>query len=127
MKLPSISQTSSSKDSSTSIPNAQLKKAINLIEKGKVVQEELDLTKQQVENLNIALLNDKLLIAEYHTKDSLNNKIIQALRISNANHRSMVVNLEDALTIQKKVTRKQKFKKWLTLVLGIGIGYLSFH
>ena len=49
-----ISQTASTSDSTyVSIPSYQLKKAINIIEKSKVTEKELILTKEKVINLEV--------------------------------------------------------------------------
>ena len=65
-----------------------------------------------------------LVIAEYSNKDSISQRVISS-------YKSMVVNLESSLanakainTIDKIQNRKQKLKKWYTLVIGIGIGFL---
>ena len=65
-----------------------------------------------------------LVIAEYSTKDSISQRVISS-------YKSMVVNLESSLanaksinTIDKIQNRKQKLKKWYTLVIGVGIGFL---
>jgi hypothetical protein len=65
-----------------------------------------------------------LVIAEYSTKDSISQRVISS-------YKSMVINLESSLanaksinTIDKIQNRKQKLKKWYTLVIGVGIGFL---
>ena len=123
LQLSSISQTSN--DSSlVSIPSYQLKKAINLIEKGKVVEQELSLSNQKILLLDESMRKKDLVIAEYSTKDSISQRVISS-------YKSMVVNLESSLanaksinTIDKIQNRKQKLKKWYTLVIGVGIGFL---
>ena len=123
LQLSSISQTSN--DSSlVSIPSYQLKKAINLIEKGKVVEQELSLSNQKILLLDESMRKKDLVIAEYSNKDSISQRVISS-------YKSMVVNLESSLanakainTIDKIQNRKQKLKKWYTLVIGIGIGFL---
>jgi glycerol dehydrogenase-like iron-containing ADH family enzyme len=123
LQLSSISQTSN--DSSLiSIPSYQLKKAINLIEKGKVMEQELNLSNQKILLLDESMKKKDLIISEYSTKDSISQRVINS-------YKSMVVNLESSLanaksinTIDKIRNRKQKLKKWYTLVIGVGIGYL---
>lgn len=116
-----ISQTS---DSVTCIPNSQLKKAINLIERGKVVEEELTVSNKKILLLDQSNKNKDLIILEYSSKDSIFQKTI-------GGYKAMVVNLESSLsnaksinTIDKIRNRKQKLKKWYSLIIGVGIGYL---
>lgn len=119
----SISQTS--KDSALiPIPAYQLKKAINLIEKGKVVEQELNLSNQKILLMDESLKKKDLIISEYSTKDTISQKAIYG-------YKKMVDNLEVSLanakainTIDKIKNRKQKLKKWYSLIIGVGIGYL---
>ena len=62
-------------DSVTCIPNTQLRLAINLIEKGKVTQEELDSTKQLVNYLNKRITTKDSLLYRYGQKDQVWKKI----------------------------------------------------
>ena len=73
MNLKGISQNLN--DSVTCIPNYQLRKAINLIEKGKVTQEELDSTKQLVIYLNKRITTKDSIILRYGQKDQYWKKI----------------------------------------------------
>ena len=116
-----ISQTS---DSVTCIPNSQLKKAINLIERGKVVEEELTISNKKILLLDQSNKNKDLIISEYSSKDSICQKTI-------GGYKAMVLNLESSLsnaksinTIDKIRNRRQKLKKWYSLIIGVGIGYL---
>ena len=121
--LESISQTSN--DSSLiSIPAYQLKKAINKIEKGKVIEQELELTKDKVSILNESLNNKDRIISEYSTKDSLSKKSIEG-------YKAILVNLESSIANEKKINlinklknRREKLKKWYSIVIGIAIGFL---
>jgi hypothetical protein len=119
--LRGISQTS---DSVTCIPNSQLKKAINLIERGKVVEEELTISNKKILLLDQSNKNKDLIISEYSSKDSICQKTI-------GGYKAMVLNLESSLsnaksinTIDKIRNRRQKLKKWYSLIIGVGIGYL---
>jgi hypothetical protein len=69
--LKGISQTASTSDSTfVSIPAYQLKKAINIIEKSKVTQKELDLTKEKVINLDKIIIGKDYVIKEHETNQS---------------------------------------------------------
>jgi len=119
--LRGISQTS---DSVTCIPNSQLKKAINLIERGKVVEEELTISNKKILLLDQSNKKKDLIISEYSSNDSICQKTI-------GGYKAMVLNLESSLsnaksinTIDKIRNRRQKLKKWYSLIIGVGIGYL---
>ena len=117
-----ISQNSS--DSVTSIPNYQLRKAINLIEKGKVAQEELDSTKQIVVYLNKRIEKKDSILILYGERD-LNWKKIDGVnkdKIGNLNQ--VITNSNKIIDIQAKSIRRGKFGKIALLVLGFGAGVL---
>ena len=117
-----ISQNSN--DSVTSIPNYQLRKAINLIEKGKVTQEELDSTKQLVVYLNNRIEKKDSILMLYGQRD-LNWKSIDGInkeKIGNLN--KVITNSNKIIDIQAKSIRRGKFGKIALLVLGFGAGVL---
>jgi len=117
-----ISQNSN--DSVTSIPNYQLRKAINLIEKGKVTQEELDSTKQLVVYLNNRIEKKDSILMLYGQRD-LNWKSIDGInkeKIGNLN--KVITNSNKIIDIQAKSIRRGKFGKIALLVLGFGAGII---
>jgi hypothetical protein len=122
MTLRGISQTSN--DSLTCIPNSQLKKAINLIEKGKVAEEELNVSNQKILLLDESMKKKDLIIQEYSSKDSIYQKSINSYKAMVANLETSLANAKSINTIDKIRNRKQKLKKWYSLVIGVGIGYL---
>lgn len=88
------------------------------------MEQELSLSNQKTLLLDESMRKKDLIILEYSTKDSISQRVINS-------YKSMVVNLESSLanaksinTIEKIRNRKQKLKKWYTLVIGVGIGYL---
>lgn len=117
-----ISQNST--DSVTSIPNSQLRKAINLIENGKVVKKELELTKERSVVLEYRISVKDSVISQYEKKEANWNKI-------DANYKSQIFNYEDyarnsqrIFEEQRKQIRGLKFKKWVGILAGFGIGYV---
>lgn len=123
LQLSSISQTS--KDSVLiPIPSFQLKKAINLIERGKVAEQELNLSNQKILLLDESLKKKDLIISEYSTKDSLSQKAIYGYKTMVDNLEKSLANHKAITTIDKIKNRKQKLKKWYSLIIGVGIGYL---
>jgi hypothetical protein len=65
-----------------------------------------------------------LVIAEYSTKDSISQRVISSYKSMVVNLESSLVNAKSINTIDKIQNRKQKLKKWYTLVIGVGIGFL---
>ena len=119
-----ISQTSN--DSITCIPNSQLKLAINKIEEGKVLKQELQLSKSSIVYLENSNITKDDIIKQYEKKDSLNSLIISGYKESINNLNSRINNSDFKYVLQSVKLKRQKFKKWGTLILGIGIGYLAF-
>ena len=68
-----ISQNSS--DSVTCIPNTQLRKAINLIENGKVVKKELELSNERTVLLEYRISTKDSIISQYVKKEDNWKKI----------------------------------------------------
>lgn len=124
VKLSSISQTSN--DTVTCLPNSQLKKAINLIEEGKVVKKELEITNNKVKNLEEFLNHKDKIINEFKRKDSLSQTAISSYEQAVINFNSQLKNAENINKIQKKIINRQKFRKILALGLGFGAGFLIF-
>ena len=116
-----ISQTSSD---TTCLPNAQLKKAINLIERGKVAEEELVHTKQLVTILeNKVTVKDSVITKLFAEKDIYSN-LVRNYEQELSNDKNIIKNLEKSITLEKRISRKQKLSKWIVGVAGIGLGLL---
>ena len=120
--LSSISQTSN--DSVICIPNSQLKKAITIFEKSKVTEEELSLSKVKLSIFQTSLSVKDSLISVYKSKEIDYKNILQnqtnAITLSNR----IITNLEKNIEINAKLIRRQKTKKWIVGLLGIGIGII---
>jgi hypothetical protein len=117
-----ISQNSN--DSVTCIPNYQLRKAINLIEQGKVAQEELDSTKQLVVYLNKRINTKDSILLRYGQKDQYWKKIdgVNKEKIGNLNQ--VIDNQNKVIGIQSRSIRRGKIGKVAMLMLGLGTGFL---
>ena len=117
-----ISQNSN--DSVTCIPNYQLRKAINLIEQGKVTKEELDSTQQLVVYLNKRITTKDSLLFRYGQKDQYWKKIdgVNKEKIGNLN--KVIDNQNKVIGIQSRSIRRGKFGKVAMLLLGLGTGFL---
>ena len=117
-----ISQNSN--DSVTCITNYQLRKAINLIEQGKVAQEELDSTKQLVVYLNKRITTKDSILLRYGQKDQYWKKIdgVNKEKIGNLN--KVIDNQNKVIGIQSKSIRRGKIGKFAMLALGFGAGII---
>jgi hypothetical protein len=122
-----ISQTASTSDSLTTIPTAQLKKAINIIENAKVMKEELKITNHKILVMDSLLITKDKKIIEYKVKDSLNDMVLKNYKDVVLNLSKNVLNLELSNGLINMKLAGEKRKKWATLVLGVGVGFLIFH
>ncbi len=117
-----ISQTSN--DSVTCLPNAQLKKAINLIEKGKVVEEELVATKELLKNSETRLSLKDSIIGKYQLNENQYKSLVANFEQNLNNDKRIIYNLETQIKLSKKISRRQKLSKYIVGILGVSIGYL---
>jgi hypothetical protein len=118
--LKGISQTAS--DSTTAIPNYQLRKAINLIEKGKLVQQELDLTKEKVSLLDERIVKKDSIIYNFRLKEVGWNKIFKNYQQESKNCREYQTNTQAIFEKQELSVKRNKRYKWVFLALGLGLG-----
>jgi len=121
-KFQAISQIAS--DSVTSIPNSQLRKAINLIEKGKVMEEELKLTKEREKYLENRLVIKDSIIYHYATKEQYFKKLDSNYQIELGNLKQVVFNDKLIYNLQSSKIIGLKRKKWLFLAVGSLTTYL---
>jgi hypothetical protein len=92
--------------------------AINLIEKGKVTQEELDLTKDKVINLEKRIHYKDSILFRFGQKDLYWKKLDSNHNVQISNLKEVVENDSKIFHIQATKIRMQKRQKWLFLVLG---------
>jgi len=118
--LKGISQTAS--DSTTAIPNYQLRKAINLIEKGKLVQQELDLTKEKVSLLDERIVKKDSIIYNFRLKEVGWNKIFKNYQQESKNCREYQTNTQTIFEKQELTIKRSKKIKYLFLAIGLGLG-----
>jgi hypothetical protein len=125
MTLKGISQNLN--DSVTCIPNYQLRLAINIIEKGKITQEELDSTKKLVTYLSTRIVKKDSILMLYGKRD-INWKNIDDInkqKISNLNQ--VINNSNKIIDIQGKSIRKSKIQKIALLIIGFAAGIFISH
>jgi hypothetical protein len=117
-----ISQNSS--DSVTSIPNHQLRKAINLIENGKIVKQELELVKERSVVLEYRISTKDSIISHYVKKEENWNKIDANYKQQLSNYDNYAKNTQRIFEEQRKQIRGLKLKKWIGILAGFGVGYV---
>jgi hypothetical protein len=111
-------------DSSTLIPNSQLRKAINLIENGKIVQEELTLTKEREKYLENRLKIKDSILFHFATKEQYYKKIDSNYKIEIGNFKQVISNDKLIYNLQSAKMVGLKRKKWLFLAIGSISTYL---
>lgn len=122
--LNGISQTS---DSVTCLPNSQLRKAISLIEKGKVTEKELELTKEKVALLESRLTNKDSIINRYFLSENDYKAIFANQEKIIKDNKLQASNYEKIISLKTKQVRNQVKKKWVAIGVGVVIGFLAFH
>jgi hypothetical protein len=104
-----------------------LKKAINIIESAKVMKLELGITKNKILVMDSLLITKDKKVEEYKIKDSLNTLVIGSYKDIVSNMNKSLANSDLSYTLVNLKLGKEKMKKWATLVLGVGVGFLIFH
>lgn len=117
-----ISQNSN--DSVTCIPNSQLRRAINIIENGKVVKQELELTKERSVVLEYRIATKDSVISQYQQNEVNWKKIDANYKSQIFNYQQYTKNTQKIFEEQRKRIRGLKFKKWVGILAGFGIGYV---
>lgn len=120
VKSQAISQTY--KDSVTSIPNSKLRKAINLIEEGKVTKEELKLSKETINFLEHRLELKDSIIYKYAIKDLYWKQVDSNNKLEIVNYKKVITNTNQMYDIQTKKYKKQKKLGFVKLAFGVLIG-----
>jgi len=116
--------TQNSNDSVTCIPNIQLRRAITIIENGKVVKQELELTKERSVWLEYRISTKDSVISQYQQKEDNWKKIDANYKSRINNYQQYTKNTQKIFEEQRKQIRGLKFKKWLGILAGFGIGYV---
>lgn len=111
-------------DSVTCIPNVQLRKAINIIESGKIVIKELDLVNEKYVLLEYRIFVKDSIINQYINKEVYWNKIESNYKTQIENYKRYTTNSQNIFQEQRKKIRNLQLKKWLGILAGVGIGYV---
>jgi uncharacterized protein YdcH (DUF465 family) len=117
----SISQTS--KDS-ICLPIDQLKKAINTIERGKVMEEELSLVKNKLQLKDSLIVLKDSIISQYVFRENNYQSLMSNYQTNIKNDGKIIDNLQTTINLSKKISKRQAVSKWIVGILGLSIGYL---
>jgi hypothetical protein len=117
-----ISQTSS-KDSVTCIPNSQLKKAIELIEKSRVHEEEIENLKQTMNLFRKSVINKDSIITIMSSREIEYRTIMTNQSKQITNSQVLVNNLERNIEVRNKFYKSQKKKSAITALVGIVLAF----
>jgi hypothetical protein len=99
---------------------------IDALERGKVVKEELDLTKKKVFILEDRIsIRDSIILA-YKQKDSIATNMENAYKSIISNYKSTIEYTEEEFQYKDKIIRRQKTSKWFTLLAGLTAGYFIY-
>lgn len=121
--LKAISQTSNN-NTLICIPKVQIQKAINIIETGKVTYQELQTTKLKVSQLDNVIINKDSIIAKLNQNIVDYKAIMQKQTQIEHNNNIIITNQIKLQEITTKQLKKQKLKKWVTLALGVTVGFI---
>jgi len=118
-----ISQNSND-DTTICIPKLEIQRAINIIETGKIANEELKITKAKIVALEDLIINKDSIINNMRTNIDEYKRIVQ--NYSQMEHNSNII-ISNQIKLQEVTLakyKKQRFGKWVTLILGASIGFL---
>lgn len=117
-----ISQTSKP-DTLLPIPVTQLKKAITLIEQGKVCRDEVQILKTQNAILENQVSTKDSIITRYKKNESDYRVSIKYYKDMNVNYEEIIDNLDENIKIHQKFIKKQKFNRYLYALGGLAVGF----
>lgn len=118
-----ISQ-NSNEDTTICIPKLEIQRAINIIETGKIANEELKISKAKIVALEDLIINKDSIINKLQTNIVEYKRIVQ--NYSQVEHNSNII-ISNQIKLQEVTLskyKKQRFGKWVTLILGATIGFL---
>jgi hypothetical protein len=122
MTLKGISQTF--KDSLVSIPKSKLQKAISIIERSKVTEEELNSYKSMVALYEQRVIKFDSIYKTFRDKEENFNRIFHNQEQRTLNDNVIISNLTTNVSMKDSQLRKQKKSKWVYLSIGAILGFL---
>ena len=123
MAFAGISQTSNTSDTSLPIPVTKLRRAVYLIEQGKLCESENALLYKVIDNLETKIVTKDSIILIYKKNEADYKTVVRYYQDMNKNGEEVINNLDENLGIQQKLLKRQKFNKFLYGFVGLGIGF----
>jgi hypothetical protein len=117
-----ISQTF--KDTLVSIPKSKLQKAISIIERSKVTEEELASYKSIVSLYEQRVIKFDSIYKTFRDKEANFNKIFYNQEQRTLNDNIIISNLTTNVSMKDAQLRKQKKSRWVFLPIGAILGFL---
>jgi len=117
-----ISQTSN--DTLISIPKSKLQKAISIIEKSKVTEEELSAYKTMVALYEQRISKCDSITKIFREKEDNFNRIFHNQEQKSLNDNIIISNLTKNVSIKDSQLSKQKKLKWFFIPIGAILGFL---
>jgi hypothetical protein len=113
-------------EDSTKVANKHLLKAIALIEKGKVDEQQIELNKELINKMDKSISNKDSII-KIQSKRIENSDLINLnLQSSVGNWEAISLNYQANYKSQLKITRRTKAKAYVFLVLGFFLSYVIY-
>jgi hypothetical protein len=113
-------------EDSTRISNKQLLKAITLIEKGKVDEKQIQLDKELINSMEVAISNKDSIIQLQAKRIQSGDFLYDYLKKSYSNLETISTNNQMNYKAQIKITKKAKAKAYLFLALGFALSYVIY-
>lgn len=89
-----------------------------------MAEEELGHTKQLVTILESKVTVKDSVINKLFAEKDIYTALIKNFEQEVANDKNIIKNLEKSITLEKRISRKQKLSKWVVGLAGIGLGLL---
>lgn len=113
-------------EDSSVISNKQLLKAITLIEKGKVDEQQIQLDKELINKMDIAISNKDSIIKLQFSRIQNSDLIVSNLKTSVVSWETISRNYQANYKSQLKITRRTKAKAYIFLVVGFFLSYVIY-
>ena len=113
-------------EDSTKVANKQLLKAITLIEKGKIDEQQIELDKELINKMDMAISNKDSIIKLQFSRIQNTDLIVSNLKTSVVTWETISRNYQANYKSQLKITRRTKAKAYIFLVVGFALSYVIY-
>ena len=88
------------------------------------MEEELSLLKNKVQLKDSLIVLKDSIISQFAYRESNYKLLIDNYNTNITNDGKMISNLQTAINLSKKISRRQAVSKWIVGILGLSLGYL---